>query len=254
MRISMNQASDQFLNTYSKDHAPGTVRQVRIAIEKFRKESKVEWLDAVSHFHVKQFMATHSRQQISALRIFLQACKEAYGNAGPISVPVPPILRTPSRPAISFPPKRRDKPRLWVAHTNAAAERMTFPHQKLVFLCGYLYGLPLAKVVRMALKDLCDLPMRQDFYELLEGMRYMLPAGGPAFKPWLGRSVVYARRVWRDWSGGVPFTEIVCAGDAARLEAGIRPVSGRKHRNEMLDLLPPASPVLLDRMPKLWAA
>ena len=93
--------------------------------------------------------------------------------------------------------------------------------------------------------------MRQDFYDLLEGMRYLLPASGPAFAAWLARSLVYARRVWREWSGGVSFTEIVCAGDVARVAAGIRPVGGRRYRMAVLDLLPPASPVLLERMPRL---
>jgi hypothetical protein len=248
IRISIDQGIEQFLIDYARDHAPGTVRQVRIAIEKFRKESKVQWIDAVWRYHVNKFEVAHHRQHVSALRVFLQWCNRAYK----LTLPFPPVRHVPCRPVIAYPPKRGCKAHLWVANANAAAERMALPHQKLVFLCGYLYGLPLARVVTMTLQDLCNLPMRRDFYDLVEGMRYLLPASGPAFAPWLGRSVVYARRVWRDWSGGVSFTEIVCAGDVARVAAGIRPVGGRRYRMALLDMMEPASPLLLERMPRFW--
>jgi hypothetical protein len=249
-RIAIDEAIEQFLTSYAREHTPGTVRQVRIAVEKFHAESKVQWIDGVSWYHVKKYEAAHHRQQIGSLRTFLRWCSAMYR----LVLPFPPVRHVPCRPVVAYPPKRDGKAHLWTANAKAAAGLMALPHQKLIFMCGYLYGMPLATVVRLSLNELCNLPMRQDFYDLLEGMRYLLPASGPAFKPWLGRSVVYARRVWRDWSGGVSFTEVICAGDAARIEAGIRPVGGRKHRMEMLDLLPPASTVLLDRMPKFWAA
>jgi hypothetical protein len=247
MRVSLDQSISQYLTDYAREHKPRTVSNVRHSLDRFRVQSKVQWIDAVSWYHINQYAADNNRTHVSNLRNFLKWCNESYRRY----LPVPPFNYVAPR-AVAHHPASKDRARQWVANAKAAAERMVLPHQKAVFLCGYLYGLPIERVVRMSLADLCALPTRPDFYDLLSELRTMCPASGPAFAAWLGSHVQTARAKWREWSGRVPFSQIICAGDVARVNVGIRPVGGRRQRAALLEAMPAATEALLEKMPMLW--
>jgi hypothetical protein len=250
--VPIEQAIVQYLANYNRTHAPRTVALVRASLNKFARQSNVPRMDEMSPYYVNKFIdGAKGAWDISRLRGFLAWCRKSYGI---YNLYIPPI-RTPRKGLRAHAPASWEKVRICVANTRSAASRMELPHQKAVFLCGYLYGLPLEKLTQITFDELGRLPMRRDFYEFLSKIQQLSPTSHtsrPAFREWLGTEPSKACKVWKKWSGGVPFQHLVNAGDSARVQLGIRPVGGRRRRLELLEALPAATEALLEKMPALW--
>lgn len=227
--VTFAQAISQYVTEYRQRH-PATSNSwysVRAALDGFAKHSGVVRLSQLSPVAANTFLAARpSRNTRVFLRNFLLWANRTYGQT--LYVPPQRVSRNRNRIA----------PNLLIAQTKIArfrenaryvAEQLRLPHQRLVFLLGYLYSIGLEKQMTLTMVDLVAMqPVRTDYYKVLSETRDRSVMTGAALTQWLGTSHQRAGRVWRAWVGkSIPFQHIVLAGAADLMDRGGKPRVGR---------------------------
>ncbi|KKK74251.1 hypothetical protein LCGC14_2885630 [marine sediment metagenome] len=225
-QIPIAQAITAFQRTYAPDHAPKSGEMMRMHLARFQRECKKTLLQDLRHYDLNTFLGQWKgnprRLRLTALRQFLRWAKRMYDMLDlPIPISESSAPYNPSHESVE-----REAEEL-MALARQAAERLVLPHQRAIFLCGFLYCMPLSRVHHAALEELSSLrPQRRDFYDLLaEVYRVVGWTPTPLFQTWLGFSLKTAQRRWLEWSG-VRFQDIVRAGYVAYRQRGYRPPLG----------------------------
>lgn len=136
------------------------------------------------------------------------------------------------------------------------ALQLNFPHQRLCFLLGFVYGLPLEQVRQMTMQEIGRLPLREDLLQSMEQVAKSAPSQGAVFAPWFKGTAYTATVKVKRWFG-VPFSDVLAAGERARIAAGIRPARLAHKKmlsssDRLLRSLPELSEENVGRMPRLW--
>ena len=229
---------------------------MKVAIRLFLREAACDYGTQLTPNALQRFVdACPSASRSSYLSHVHQFLRWGVKNyEWPLVIPLEQPRRRPVAPLGDRAYRREliENMKKWQEETAAVAAQMHLPHQRAVFLCGYLLGLSLNKLVQIRLSDLLKMPVRADLYELLETLRAIHPnPGGRFFAPWFP-SARGAHYTWLKWSGGVKFPSIAGAGRQAMIQNQIQPPVGRKARGELLMTLPLPTVENLERLPKWW--
>ena len=259
MPTTLTQACEDFIAFKAREAPLGSKypTRLRAGVKRFCEFAGVRHVEDILRIHVNRFEEAHTAgtygQTIrSAVRLFLAFCKQRYCATVPqlaarSSHPVNPMRGLPRG-------KRLDKINRDIAAAEACAAKMILPHQRVIFLLGYLYGYSLKQLVTMTADGLRELPfVRQDLYDAM----LAIPAFGPpgaVFKPWLGNVPSTATRRWREWVAPLKtdFRTVVFAGQAARLAAGMNPQCGITVVNALMGTLPGLSAEGFERVKRFW--
>ena len=226
--------------------APSTLRFRSVYLSRFQAHCRTEWLHEISPAQIETFVGTEKSQATYVLRGFLKWANERFA----LSLFVPPTR--PYRRNWDRAAEYEERSRAHAALARGVAERLTLPHQRLIFYLGFLYGWPLARIQNAAVDEVVGVsPMRADIYELVTLASRGTLSSGYFFEPWLGRSRRHASRMWGEWSGGVEMMRIIMAGNSARIAHGIRPKMRRRTAGALWQL-PPFDEVSVERMPRMW--
>jgi len=246
-RISTSRAVNQHLAwARQKPLRPFTLMMRQATLRRFQAASP-EWLDELAPVHVDQWLqgresASATDQASKHLRAWLEWSNIRYGM----------LLYVPPRHCSSLP--RPERNREGEEQGLVIGRRLELPHQRLVFLLGFVWGWRLKQIVAATKMDLFFVtPMRDDLYDLLEAVIAAAPDHGPLLERWLGASERNARRVWRRWSG-CQFGEVNKAGRCARLNRGIRPYPLQHNAGSAMWRLPPMDVESVKGMPRVWDA
>ena len=222
-------------------------------LARFQWECKKTLMDDLRPYDLNIFLGqwkgNPKRLRTTALRQFLLWAKEMYVLLG-LPIPVSESS-TPYNPSYESVERKAEE---LTALARQAAERLVLPHQRAIFLCGFLYCMPLSRVHHAAPEELASLrPQRRDFYDLLtEVQRVVRGMAGPLFQTWMGLSLKTAERRWLAWSG-VRFQYIVRAGYVAYRQRGYRPPLGfQKYKRYDDPLRPIVTEETIRLMPTFW--
>ena len=233
------------MSVYSRSQRKYTLRRFekvtgRRTLEAIEKGDYEKLVDGVSPSHAKSLM-TH-------FRAFVRWAYKRYGTAVYLPPTVLPARQYRRGPSVSVLKAART---LRTQNTlKDVAARMVLPHQRLIFLLGFLHGWSLMKVFPATIDDLLALPQRDDFSLQLERILDSTPSRSRLFEIWVPSARTLKRR-WLEWSGKVPFSKLNEAGEHARALAGIRP-SYVKTRDKVRAALPPLNGETILRMPRFW--
>lgn len=259
MATTLTQAREDFIAFKTREAKLGSTYPMRLraAVKRFCGLTGVRHVEDILRIHVNRFEESHTEGNYaqtlrSAVRLFLAFCKQRYCTTVPQLATKSPHPANPMRVlnrGTKLAKLNRD-----MSQVDAVAAKMLLPHQRAIFLLGYLYGYNMKQVVAMSADGLRALPfVRQDLYAALTA----IPAMGPpsqVFKPWLGSTAATASRRWQEWVAplGTDFRTVVFAGQAARLAAGMNPQCGRTVVRAIVDTLPGLSAEGFERMRKFW--
>ena len=250
-RLSTTAALKGFLDWYLVGRSIVTVKIARGHLQRIIGCAGREWLDELSRADIEHCLggvpAAHRRVATTMFRQFARWCAEERGAT---------VWMPPSVERIVADKTEADGERLLV-RAHAIAERLVLPHQRFIFLNGFLYGLPLSLQVRYSAKDfLANDRMHRDYYDLLSALHLLNSASGPLLRPWLGNSLRGAERRWQAWSGGLlKFRFVIEAGDYQKNKLGYRASVPRRQAAQRTAWIAP----LLDaegvaKMPRFWEA
>jgi len=249
-KVAIEAATQEYLRDYAATHAENSTSITRSHIRRFVHDVARQHphLHTLTRYDLNQFLGQWEglpqSLRASAVRGFLQWAAERYG----LDLPMPDKTHLPRTPK-AF--KVQTDAEKLLRQAEVVAAGLQLPHQRAIFLCGFLYARPLAWVCKATLADLRLLPQRPDFYHFLT----VTLAGGGAgqgafFGPWLYGNVKMAERRWREWAG-VQFRDVVKAGNAARWMQGLQPQCGSCSSNMWL-LMPAITAETVKRLPTFW--
>lgn len=250
---SLVTAIDLFLREYAYTHAAKTVGMCRGTLRSFRYALGRDDL-AWNPYDVNQFVSSRekgSRVMTRAhLNAFVDWVRERYPEAVVSSAVAPPQRPLRSERLVLKVP---DDVASWERLATQIAERLMLPHQRAVFLCGYLYGMSLGRITAVLMDELMALPMRDDIYNLLVGLAEVRGTQeGGFFRPWLGPNRKVAEERWRKWTGGAkPFTVVILLGQYDRRSKGINPGEG-VGRDRLTAALPPLTRETVRLLRRWW--
>jgi len=251
-RISLDRAIHQFMAWATPKYAEWTNGSRRRTLRAFQRDCGLEWLDEIAPAHLASFLggltppgkAYHASQN---LRVFIRWCNDRFH----LTVPLPDSHFYYERPGAARVAQRSHE---LEAEGLAIGRSLALPHQRLAFLLGFLYGWTLEKVRKVTLDEVMAVtPMRADLYALagtvaaVSGSKW----NEPLLRPWLLSSKRRAQHHWHLWAK-VPFRVIQRAGNAARLNRGIRPIPLTTRTAADIWRLPAMDSTLVEKMPRVW--
>lgn len=256
--ISFAQAASQYVSHYRATHAPQSEgwRNVKTNLERFQKVTGITRLSEIAAAPVDQFIL-NPNVTVNAcywMRGFLEWCNKTYN----LNLYVPPRRVNRLYRSLRVPrdlEAARKKIALFRATAEQCAPKMRMPHQKVIFLLGYLYGINLKRQVLLTLDDLLAVsPMRDDYYKALADTRFCDPMNGRALTKWLGKNHQSAGRVWREWVGGkdLPFKHVIWTGALDLADMKGRPRIGQGLQRLYWESLPRINEELVGRMRRWW--
>jgi len=252
-RISTTRAANQHLAwCRQKPLSPYMQMMRRATIRRFSESLFSGWMDEIAPAHTDIWLDSHPTasakfQASKHLRAFLEWSNIRFGMA----LYIPEIRRCGYTLGLRH--RAADHTLEWEERGLAVGRRMTLPHQRLVFLLGFIWGWNLRRVQTATRDDLFAVaPMRDDLYHLAEVVSQASPLSGPALKRWMGLSARNGRRAWAAWSGGAKFWEIIKAGRCAKQRRGIRPDPVLRASADVVWALPAMDGESVKKMPRVW--
>ena len=251
-KSQFSKAIDAYVEYYGKHHAPRSTDELRIALKHFEKVTGRRSLEAIcreDYNKASEGLTKESwRSKLSRIRGFTQWAQSEYG------LLVYTLPRQPSAPPVRGPNARVLEAAALLRSQiviRAVSERLIFPHERLVMLCGYLYGWSLPRIAQATVIELTDLPQRDDFSRLLEQTCQNTGRQLQMFATWFPNPRK-ASRIWLKWVGRTArFQAVIDAGNTARMLVGIRPVSAIKlsvYQAAMAEL----TSENIGRLPRFW--
>ena len=245
-RISISRSINQHLAwARQKPLRPFTLMMRTATLRRFQDATAVEWLDELAPAHTDHWLQSHDTpsatdQASKHLRAWLEWSNIRYGM----------LLYLPPRHYISLPDQSRQQE--GEERGLTIGRHLALPHQRLVFLLGFIWGWRLREIQRASQEDIFGVtPMRDDLYTLAEAVAAASPSKTPFLGRWLGASDRSARRAWARWAG-CKFGEVNKAGRYARLNRGIRPHPLQHGAGSALWRMPPMDVENVKRMPRVW--
>ena len=209
-------------------------------------------VSSVQNWHLNKLLAEappgRHQRILQVVRTFLRWAHERWPGH-PIYIPAVGIK--PLKPPKNF---MMDAVHL-IRQVRALATRMALPPQRLAFLCGWLWGLRLEDVVQLTPTTIMDQPMTPEIYMIVSHTdRLRSPGAVLMFEPWFGSCRRRAYRVWREWSGGFRYMNVIKAGALAQLHAGIAMERAKQWPNLLWEGLPPLDSQNIGRLSLPWDA
>ncbi len=223
----------EYLTYFANGHSKRTTRNVSVILKSFQSKVPTH-LTEITPADVDAFCSPLDRSDVYRFVGFHHWLGIKYPEE--VFVLLPPHMR------IKKLTLEKDWEKL-LESVNALRKRLVAPHERLVFLCGFWYSIPLDRVRRMTFQQLYALPQRKEFYSLLVQLG-LLSKGEPALGPWLGTCQRSAHYSWIAWSD-MKFGEVIRAGNLTKRRLGIRTTVGDRG-------LPVLSEETLRRLPVPW--
>ena len=244
-RITIDRAMIVYLPTLP---SAKTRRESGFAVRRFLRRTRLTYFEDIRAVHYDAFLEGSKPRYreclICYMRGFVRWATKTYNL---LAYPPSTALCAQARRLPTQPPSG---PRGMEAVLYCAA-KLQLPHQRLILLCGFLWGWSLLRIQRATLGDLLSQPRRADLDRLIAECGRGTEPYKPLLWVWLrGQRSAYNR--WRQWiGGGVSFKEITLAGDVARRQLGVRTVV--LNRQATLNrAMPPLDEASIGRMPILW--
>lgn len=250
--IPYDQAVATYLEHYRARFSNAeTWRTVRRVLRRFGRHAGVEYANDLTSAHVANFLFRFPYRDYY-IRKFIEWLNPKIGAA----IYIPPRKDKVERKWVAFPVANRDRQRLhkWQQTASACAPLMYHPHQRLIYLLGYRFGLGLAKQVQMTAQEIAELGLAAEIAHYFDKVSPLFPSGEPALRPWLGLTRSTAHKTWKKWVGsGRPFPHIVYAGAKEIMDRNGRPVGlTTQTLKVLLSCYEKVDERLLEALPGVW--